>query len=114
MFTIQRRRKMIDIEESYYTITKVTESYDCDQGSCKLYEFEYGDKTGIPIKMIDNVIEEVNIEDKFILLHTLRVKPKNKNNGKSLPRHAKTPPSWILEKKSVNLLLSFLLQIALF
>jgi len=36
---------MIDIEESYYTITKVTESYDCDQGSCKLYEFEYGDKT---------------------------------------------------------------------
>jgi|TARA_R110001583_G_scaffold177022_1_gene332005 hypothetical protein len=45
MFTIQRRRKMIDIEESYYTITKVTESYDCDQGSCKLYEFEYGDKT---------------------------------------------------------------------
>ena len=36
---------MIDIEESIYTITKVTESYDCDQGSCKLYEFEYGDKT---------------------------------------------------------------------
>ena len=36
---------MIDIEESYYTITKVTESYDCDQGNCKLYEFEYGDKT---------------------------------------------------------------------
>ena len=42
---LKRRRKMIDIEESYYTITKVTESYDCDQGSCKLYEFEYGDKT---------------------------------------------------------------------
>ena len=32
---------MIDIEESYYTVTKVIESQDCDHGACKLYFFEH-------------------------------------------------------------------------
>ena len=56
---------MIDIEESYYTITKVTESYDCDQGNCKLYEFEYGDKTfQVGIYEGDKVISILEERDK--------------------------------------------------
>ena len=34
--------------------------------------------TGIRIKMNNNIIEEFAVDDKFILLHTVRVKQKNK------------------------------------
>lgn len=32
---------MIDLEYSYYNVTKAENSHDCDYGPCRLYEFKY-------------------------------------------------------------------------
>jgi len=32
---------MIDLEYSYYDVTKTYDSHDCDYGPCRLYEFKH-------------------------------------------------------------------------
>jgi hypothetical protein len=56
---------MINLEESYYTVTKVTEGYDYDHGACKLYAFEHGDavfEVGIYDDKVISILEIVDLE----------------------------------------------------